>query len=47
MAILNWVAVGRGTKSLEYLSKPAATVSFLITAPDLQMKLDIPIPVGV
>jgi hypothetical protein len=42
MAILNWVAVARGAKSLEYLSKPAATVAFLLTAGFLDVPHDAP-----
>jgi len=42
MAILNWVAVGRSSKSLEYLSKPAATVAFLLTAVLLDVPHDAP-----
>lgn len=42
MAILNWVTVARGAKSLEYLSKPAATVAFLLTAGFLDVPHDAP-----
>lgn len=42
MAILNWVAVARGAKSFEYLSKPAATVAFLLAAVFLDVPHDAP-----
>lgn len=32
MSILNWIAVARSNKILEYISKPAATTAFLFTA---------------
>ena len=32
LAILNWLAVARTNKILEYVSKPSATIAFLLTA---------------
>lgn len=37
MSILNWVAVARSNKLLEYISKPAATSAFLLTAVSLDV----------
>ena len=42
MAVLDWVAVSRGCALLEYVSKPAATASFLATAVTLDVAHDAP-----
>ncbi len=42
MAILNWLAVARENSLLEYVSKPAATTSLLITALSLDVVHDAP-----
>ena len=40
MALLNWVAVARDRAVLEYLSKPTATMAFLLTAATLDVAHD-------
>ena len=39
-AVLDWVAVARGSALLEYVSKPAATAAFLATAATLDVAHD-------
>lgn len=41
-AVLDWVAVGRGSAVLEYVAKPAATAALLITAATLDVAHDGP-----
>ena len=41
MAVLDWVAVARGSALLEYVSKPAATAAFLATAATLDVTHDV------
>lgn len=40
LSALNWVAVGRGDKRLEYVTKPAATLAFLAVAATLDVPHD-------
>ena len=41
MAVLDWVAVARGSALLEYVSKPVATAAFLATAATLDVTHDV------
>lgn len=42
LALLDWVAVARESSVLEYVSKPSATVAFLLTAIALDVSHDAP-----
>lgn len=40
MSVTDWIAVARGSRMLEYVSKPAATAAFLATAASLDVTHD-------
>ena len=42
LAVLDWVAVARGSKTLEYVAKPGATAAILATAVALEVARDAP-----
>lgn len=42
MSFLNWFAVGKENAILEYISKPAATISFLLTVATFDVAHDAP-----
>ncbi len=42
LAVLDWVAVGRNSAVLEYVSKPSATAALLLTAATLDVAHDAP-----
>ena len=42
MSILNWLAVGKKNAILEYISKPAATIAFLLTVAATDVVHDAP-----
>ena len=42
MSLLNWFAVGKKSAKLEYISKPAATIAFLLTVATFDVAHDAP-----
>lgn len=42
MSLLNWIAVGKKNAILEYISKPSATIAFLLTVATFDVVHDAP-----
>jgi len=42
MSLLNWLSVGKNSAILEYISKPAATIAFLLTVATFDVVHDAP-----